>query len=54
MSTKQNDIFNENLIEELEEAMLSGDKQKELEIREKLEDYDGLTAEEAEDLSQYL
>jgi len=29
MSTKQNDIFNERLIEELEEAMLSGDKQRE-------------------------
>jgi len=54
MSLKENNIFNERLIEELEEAMKKGDRQKELEIRKKIESYLGPTAEEMEDYSDYI
>lgn len=54
MSLKENDVFKERLIEELEKAMIKGDRQKELEIREKLESYLGPTAEEMEDYSDYI
>jgi len=53
MSTKQNDIYFEYMIQELEKAMINGDKEREERIREELSDGGILSPRELEELEQY-